>query len=203
MALSHCRIEEVRHILSLMHKNLECPICLELMKEPVSTKCDHQFCRYCMLKLLGKKRRGIGQCPLCKLEVTKRSLRESSRFKLLVEGVQKAIRAFELDTGIESGASCLPKTSVKPTFNENLHNDIDVVQSKGYTSRQKNVTSKAGSEHCTVECHISARLTEPVVAKHSEQNREKTVEPVGSVFIEFGSDESSDEQLFKWKPDDR
>uniref|UniRef100_A0A8C9FFA7 RING-type domain-containing protein n=1 Tax=Pavo cristatus TaxID=9049 RepID=A0A8C9FFA7_PAVCR len=45
---------------------------LDVIKEPVSTKCDHVFCRFCMFKLLSKKKKGVIQCPLCKTEVTKR-----------------------------------------------------------------------------------------------------------------------------------
>ncbi|PKU41272.1 breast cancer type 1 susceptibility protein [Limosa lapponica baueri] len=63
---------EVQGVLSAMQKNLECPICLDVVKEPVSTKCDHIFCRFCMFKLLSKKKKGVTQCPLCKTEVTKR-----------------------------------------------------------------------------------------------------------------------------------
>nr|XP_014352863.1 PREDICTED: breast cancer type 1 susceptibility protein [Latimeria chalumnae] len=99
MALSKCSIEEVQRVLSMMHKNLECPVCLELLREPISTKCDHRFCRFCISKLLNKKKKGAAQCPLCKSEVTKSNVQESPRFKLLVEGLLKTIQAFEIDTG--------------------------------------------------------------------------------------------------------
>uniref|UniRef100_A0A4W3H637 RING-type domain-containing protein n=1 Tax=Callorhinchus milii TaxID=7868 RepID=A0A4W3H637_CALMI len=44
---------------------------LDLMKDPVSTKCDHQFCRFCILKLFHKKNNSA-QCPLCNNSFTKR-----------------------------------------------------------------------------------------------------------------------------------
>uniref|UniRef100_A0A8C6XGQ6 Zinc finger C3HC4 RING-type domain-containing protein n=1 Tax=Naja naja TaxID=35670 RepID=A0A8C6XGQ6_NAJNA len=44
---------------------------LAVVKEPVSTNCDHLFCRFCMLKLL-KQRKGVTLCPLCNSKVTKR-----------------------------------------------------------------------------------------------------------------------------------
>uniref|UniRef100_A0A8C9PT21 RING-type domain-containing protein n=1 Tax=Spermophilus dauricus TaxID=99837 RepID=A0A8C9PT21_SPEDA len=71
MDLSAVRVEEVQNVLNAMQKILECPICLELIKEPVSTKCDHIFCKFCMLKLLNQKK-GPSQCPLCKNDITKR-----------------------------------------------------------------------------------------------------------------------------------
>lgn len=100
MDLSAVRIQEVQNVLHAMQKILECPICLELIKEPVSTKCDHIFCKFCMLKLLNQKK-GPSQCPLCKNEITKRSLQGSARFSQLVEELLKIIDAFELDTGMQ------------------------------------------------------------------------------------------------------
>ncbi|XP_078385846.1 breast cancer type 1 susceptibility protein homolog isoform X2 [Cetorhinus maximus] len=108
MSLCKSEIERVHKVLSLMLKNLECPICLELMKEPISTKCDHQFCQFCILKLFDKKKSTI-QCPLCNNTVSKRSLQESTRFKQLAEGIMKAIHAFELDTGYEFSIGNTPK----------------------------------------------------------------------------------------------
>nr|7JZV_A Chain A, BRCA1,Ubiquitin-conjugating enzyme E2 D3 [Homo sapiens] len=98
--LSALRVEEVQNVINAMQKILECPICLELIKEPVSTKCDHIFCKFCMLKLLNQKK-GPSQCPLCKNDITKRSLQESTRFSQLVEELLKIICAFQLDTGLE------------------------------------------------------------------------------------------------------
>ncbi|KAM8945592.1 breast cancer type 1 susceptibility protein [Pelodytes ibericus] len=92
-------VRDIYNVLTAMQKNLECPICLDLIKEPVATRCDHIFCRFCMTQLLGKKKRGKTLCPMCKTEVTRRSLQESPRFKMMIEGLLKVIHAFELDSG--------------------------------------------------------------------------------------------------------
>uniref|UniRef100_A0A8C5XWT1 BRCA1 DNA repair associated n=1 Tax=Microcebus murinus TaxID=30608 RepID=A0A8C5XWT1_MICMU len=55
---------------------------------------------FCMLKLLNQKK-GPSQCPLCKNDITKRSLQESTRFSQLVEELLNIIHAFELDTGLQ------------------------------------------------------------------------------------------------------
>uniref|UniRef100_W5N048 RING-type E3 ubiquitin transferase n=1 Tax=Lepisosteus oculatus TaxID=7918 RepID=W5N048_LEPOC len=99
MAAPTCKVEDVKQVVSMIRRNLECPICLDLLRDPVSTRCDHQFCRMCMLKHLSGSKRAGAQCPLCKAEVTKRSLQDSSRFKQLVEALQRTIHAFEQDTG--------------------------------------------------------------------------------------------------------
>lgn len=42
---------------------LSCPLCLDLLFNPVSTPCGHQFCRLCI-----SRARGVGHssCPLCR-----------------------------------------------------------------------------------------------------------------------------------------
>ncbi|XP_044155892.1 breast cancer type 1 susceptibility protein [Bufo gargarizans] len=131
-------VEDIHNVLSVMQKNLECPICLDLMKEPVATRCDHIFCRFCMLQLLGKKKKGRAECPLCKKEVTKRSLQDSPRFKLLVNGLLKIINAFELDSGYKFFPSQDYASTVAASHKETLKKDDQpVVQSTGYRNRTR------------------------------------------------------------------
>ncbi|CAN0362858.1 unnamed protein product [Lampetra fluviatilis] len=106
------RILRVRQVLTLMEQTLECPICLDIMKEPISTKCDHQFCRFCILELL-EKSKGPALCPMCKETVTRRSLRENPMFKQIVAGVQRTMQAFQEDTGLQfTAAPGPPEVSV-------------------------------------------------------------------------------------------
>uniref|UniRef100_A0A8C8RCQ3 RING-type E3 ubiquitin transferase n=1 Tax=Pelusios castaneus TaxID=367368 RepID=A0A8C8RCQ3_9SAUR len=143
MDSSVAAIGDVQSVLLSMQKNLECPICLELIKEPVSTKCDHIFCRFCMLKLLSKKRKGLAQCPLCKTEVTKRSLQENPRFKQLIEGLLETIHAFELDTGIKFlNSQDFSQKPVETNSTELLWKEGSIIHSKGYRNRQKRVKEK-------------------------------------------------------------
>ncbi|KAM9296679.1 breast cancer type 1 susceptibility protein [Gastrophryne carolinensis] len=130
-------VEDVHKLLSAMQKNLECPICLDLMKEPVTTRCEHIFCRFCMLQLLTKKKKGHAQCPLCKKEVTKRSLQESPRFKLLIDGLMKIINAFELDSGYKFFSSQDYAKNILVTCMEKEKEEQTVVQTIGCRNRNR------------------------------------------------------------------
>ncbi|NWX09683.1 BRCA1 protein, partial [Caloenas nicobarica] len=195
MDLSMIGIGDVQNVLLAMQKNLECPICLDVVKEPVSTKCDHIFCRFCMFQLLSKKKKGMIQCPLCKTEVTKRSLKENSRFKQLIEGLLETIRAFELDTGVKFlNSHHIPKTSTEATAAELLCKENSVVQSKGFRNRNKSAKGNE-QENRTLEAHVDAPLTDTGVKRSSLRNKKQKCDSEKGIYIELGSDSS--EELFK------
>ncbi|XP_077554588.1 uncharacterized protein LOC144169356 [Haemaphysalis longicornis] len=80
-------------------KSLECPICLELLNDPLSTSCHHRFCRLCLEKALQDNYKI--PCPLCKAVVTKRSLSQSDLICKLVEKAEKLALAVKGDLGME------------------------------------------------------------------------------------------------------
>ncbi|XP_069490301.1 breast cancer type 1 susceptibility protein isoform X2 [Ambystoma mexicanum] len=199
MSSSVLDMEEVHDVLSIMGKNLECPICLELMKEPVTTKCDHIFCRFCMLKLLNKKKRGRAECPMCKHEITKRSLQDSPRFKLLVEGLLKTIQAFELDTGHKF--SCSPDKGMKAfevCSSEQLVKDMGlIVHSTGYRRRRKRV-SMDGQENLglILETSSNVKLKKDLFQESPRRSKRQKLSSGKQVRLKSGS-ESSEEDLLE------
>lgn len=47
-----------------MESEFECPICLEILADPVTFSCGHSICQDCLNVLLNK-------CPMCRSEITK------------------------------------------------------------------------------------------------------------------------------------
>ncbi|XP_036889396.1 LOW QUALITY PROTEIN: breast cancer type 1 susceptibility protein [Sturnira hondurensis] len=183
------RVEEVQNILSAMQKILECPICLELIKEPVSTKCDHIFCKFCMLKLLNQKK-GPSQCPLCKNDITKRSLQESTRFSQLVEELLKIIHAFELDTGLQFANSYnFPKKGNNSP--EHVKEEVSIIQSLGYRNRALRLRQSEPENPTSQETSLGVQLSNLEVVK-SLRTKQQVQSQNKSVYIELGSDSSED-----------
>ncbi|XP_029782721.1 breast cancer type 1 susceptibility protein isoform X2 [Suricata suricatta] len=189
MDLSEDRVEEVQNVLNAMQKILECPICLELIKEPVSTKCDHIFCKFCMLKLLNQSK-GPSQCPLCKNDITKRSLQESTRFSQLVEELLKIIHAFELDTGLQF-ANSYTFSKKENNAPEHLKEEISIIQTMGYRGRAKRLRQSEPENRSLQEPSRSVQLSNLGVVR-SLRTKQQIQPQNKSVYIELGSDSSED-----------
>uniref|UniRef100_A0A2K5C6Q8 RING-type E3 ubiquitin transferase BRCA1 n=1 Tax=Aotus nancymaae TaxID=37293 RepID=A0A2K5C6Q8_AOTNA len=158
---------------------------MELIKEPVSTKCDHIFCKFCMLKLLNQKK-GPSQCPLCKNDITKRSLQESTRFSQLVEELLKIVHAFELDTGLQFANSYnfAKKENNSP---EHLKDEFSIIQSMGYRNRAKRLRQSPTLQ----ETSLSVQLSNPGIVR--SLRTKQWIQPQNkSVYIDLGSDSSED-----------
>lgn len=98
-------------------KSLECPICLELLNDPLSTSCHHRFCRLCLEKALQDNYKI--PCPLCKAVVTKRSLSQSGLICKLVEKAEKLALAVKGDAGMEVlSQQRIQRTSTASRLNE-------------------------------------------------------------------------------------
>ncbi|NXE24644.1 BRCA1 protein, partial [Ardeotis kori] len=153
------------------------------------------FHRFCMFKLLSKKKKGVTQCPLCKTEVTKRSLKENSRFKQLIEGLLETIRAFELDTGVKFlNSHHSPKTSTKDAAAELLCKESSVIQSKGFRKRGRSAKEN-GQENHTLEANVDTQLADTRVKRCPLRNKTQERDSEKGIYIEFGSDSS--EEFFK------
>ncbi|NXR32487.1 BRCA1 protein, partial [Zosterops hypoxanthus] len=148
---------------------------------------------FCMFKLISKKKKGVVECPLCKTEVTKRGLKENSRFKQLIEGLLETIRAFELDTGVKFLRSHrFPKASTEATGAGSLCEESSVIQSKGFRKRRKSAKEN-GQENFTLEASVNIQLTDAKMCR--PRNKPQKSDSQKGIYIEFGSESS--EECFK------
>ncbi|XP_052011682.1 tripartite motif-containing protein 30A-like isoform X6 [Apodemus sylvaticus] len=74
-------------VLESIKEEVTCPICLELLKEPVSADCNHSFCRACITFNYESNRNteGEGNCPVCRVPYTFGNLRPNRHVANIVE----------------------------------------------------------------------------------------------------------------------
>ncbi|OBS80346.1 hypothetical protein A6R68_21463, partial [Neotoma lepida] len=74
-------------VLVMIKEEVTCPICLELLKEPVSADCDHSFCRACITLNYesSKGKEGEGICPVCRVSYQFGNLRPNRHVANIVE----------------------------------------------------------------------------------------------------------------------
>ncbi|XP_036362304.1 breast cancer type 1 susceptibility protein homolog isoform X3 [Octopus sinensis] len=87
--------QKIQKILNSMKKNMDCPICLDLMTNPVSTTCNHHFCKFCINEFIHKKRKV--PCPMCNVALTK-SFQENGKLKNIIEKLKNLMSAVAKDT---------------------------------------------------------------------------------------------------------
>ncbi|XP_070281557.1 tripartite motif-containing protein 5-like isoform X1 [Myotis yumanensis] len=77
-------------ILVNMKEEVTCPICMELLTEPMSLDCGHTFCQACITA--NKRGSMIGQescCPVCRISYRPEHLRPNRHVANIVEALRK------------------------------------------------------------------------------------------------------------------
>ena len=81
--------------ISTLNSELRCPVCLNLLRQPVATECMHRFCASCIQKCL---RLGKKECPSCRKPIaTRRNLRNDNNFAALIAKLYPDLEDFEVE----------------------------------------------------------------------------------------------------------
>ncbi|XP_036420071.1 tripartite motif-containing protein 16-like [Colossoma macropomum] len=77
--------------ISVDQDQFSCPVCLDLLKDPVTIHCGHSFCMVCINKHWNQEdQRGVYSCPQCRETFTPRPvLRRNNMLAEVVEKVKK------------------------------------------------------------------------------------------------------------------
>lgn len=72
--------------------SFSCPVCLDLLKDPVTIHCGHSFCMVCInCHWDGEQQKDLYSCPLCRDSFTPRPvLRRNNMLTEVVEKMKKA-----------------------------------------------------------------------------------------------------------------
>ena len=62
--------------------NFDCPVCLDIINEPISLPCGHNFCSDCHQELSSHCK---GKCPVCRRQFPSRSYQINSLIKYFVQ----------------------------------------------------------------------------------------------------------------------
>ena len=99
--------EKKKYNLYLLNENwlklenlLKCPICFGRLENPISSTCDHTFCKKCINSLMLKNLETI--CPICKKLLTKIEFNNDLTVKNLITNLQNKY----------------PETRKEPNFNQ-------------------------------------------------------------------------------------
>ncbi|KAI7805833.1 E3 ubiquitin/ISG15 ligase TRIM25-like [Triplophysa rosa] len=148
----------------------ECPICLQLLTDPVTIGCGHSFCMNCIKKFWDvEDQKGVSSCPQCRQIFTPRpTINRSTVLAELVEKMKRgAPRAVEANPVMSSAGSgdvdcdvCMENKLKAIKF------CLVCVASYCETHIQTHYTSAALKRHKLV--NASARLHEQICPQHDK-----------------------------------
>ncbi|XDV34308.1 hypothetical protein PO909_004477 [Leuciscus waleckii] len=141
-----------------LHSELMCPICLDMLKNTMTTKeCLHRFCSECIVTAL---RSGNKECPTCRKKlVSKRSLRADPNFDALISKMYPSRDEYEAhqDKVLEQLSRLHNKEALNSSIEQGLR-----MQARHRAQRvrklhpeSENTTFSGGEDNGDTRSHVS------------------------------------------------
>ncbi|XP_060769746.1 E3 ubiquitin/ISG15 ligase TRIM25-like isoform X3 [Neoarius graeffei] len=136
--------------ISVDQEQFNCPVCLDLLKDPVTISCGHSFCKVCINGCWDQEdQKGIYSCPQCRDTFIRRPVLR--RNNMLAEVVEK-----------------LKKTEVQATSPAHYYAGAGDVECDICTGRKhKAIKSCLVCLASFCECHLKPHLEVPALKKHT------------------------------------
>ncbi|KAJ8273738.1 hypothetical protein GJAV_G00104990 [Gymnothorax javanicus] len=149
-----------------LHSELMCPICLDMLKNTMTTKeCLHRFCSECIVTAL---RSGNKECPTCRKKlVSKRSLRPDPNFDALISKIYPSRDEYEAhqDRVLERLSRLHNKQALSSSIEEGLKIQALVRPQRVRKPQQEsdNTTFSGGEDNCDTRSHLSQNSAPPLL----------------------------------------
>ncbi|CAI5692114.1 E3 ubiquitin-protein ligase RING2-A isoform X1 [Oreochromis niloticus] len=144
-----------------LHSELMCPICLDMLKNTMTTKeCLHRFCSDCIVTAL---RSGNKECPTCRKKlVSRRSLRRDSNFDALISKIYPSRDEYEAHQRrvIERLNRLHNKEALSSSIEEGLRQQARYRSERNHrvkkpTQESDNTTYSGGEDNGDSRSHLS------------------------------------------------
>ncbi|KAJ8377883.1 hypothetical protein AAFF_G00250340 [Aldrovandia affinis] len=149
-----------------LHSELMCPICLDMLKNTMTTKeCLHRFCSECIVTAL---RSGNKECPTCRKKlVSKRSLRPDPNSDALISKIYPSRDEYEAhqDRVLERLSRLHNKQALSSSIEEGLKIQALHRPQRVRKPQQEsdNTTFSGGEDNCDARSHISHDSAPPLL----------------------------------------
>ncbi|XP_031559876.1 E3 ubiquitin-protein ligase RING2-like isoform X2 [Actinia tenebrosa] len=190
-----------------LHSELMCPICLDMLKNTMTTKeCLHRFCQECIITAL---RSGNKECPTCRKKlVSKRSLRPDPNFDALIAKIYPDREEYEAHQ--EKVLQRLNKhhnqqaltTSIEEGLKLQALNRAQRVRKRSSEDQSQPQPQTTSGEAGSTDTSTPTNRKKMKTTSDESDASENTVDSTGEANMEAGDNVSEIELVFKPHPKD-